>query len=309
MKYTRYIFLLLCAAFVQIAVAQQLPYISQFSESRSIWNPAATAYDHYIHTDLHMRQQWLGFDGAPTSGYLSAGYPLLDYNMSVGLGLTFDKTGPVQKVGAEVNYAYKLRNIFTRDAQLSIGIGAGIQQYSFDPSNAVVRDAEDPLVGTGKASSMFPSVKAGFFFISNPKKYDGGNVFYMGGSFTQVYAGDILTDGINQKRVRHMFFEVGTVIQGRNSFIEPSLMFNNASPELATLVASVRYEMRDAFWAGIGYSTASDMSIQAGFILPEMGGQYGQLRLGALANYGIHNQANEFGLGFEALVSYLYDLD
>lgn len=301
-----FIFVLISFAKVN---AQQLPYISQFSDSRSIWNPAATALDHNIHTDLHMRQQWLGFDGAPTSGYASAGYPLVDYNMSGGLSLIFDKTGPVQKAGAEINYAYKLRNIFTRDAQLSIGIGAGLQQYSYDPSNAVVNDTEDPLATGGKVSSLFPSVKAGFFFTSNPKKFDGGNVFYMGGSFTQVYAGDILSGGVDQERYRHIFFEVGTRIQGRDSYLEPSIMFNYTNPELATIVTTVRYELKDAFWAGLGYSTASDMSIQGGFILPDAGSRDSQLRLGALANYGIHDRASEFGLGFEAMISYLYSLD
>ncbi len=308
MKYILTI-IIISALSVTISYAQQLPYSSQFNQSRAVWNPAATAYDTYMHTDLHMRQQWLGFDNAPRTGYASFEYPLLDYNMSGGAILSFDKTGPVSKIGLQLNYAYKLQGIFTREGQLSVGLGARFSQYTFDPSNAVVNEVEDPLLLGDRSSSFYPAATAGVFFISNPKMYDGGNVFFVGMSYSQVYAGNVLLNNISQDRYNHIFFEIGTRIQGYDSYFEPSLMLNYTSPELSTIIISGKYEMRDAFWAGLGYSSASDVSIQGGFILPEAGSRYAQLRLGVLANYGISDTASEFGLGFEAIVSYIYNLD
>ena len=294
---------------ISSVIGQQLPYTSQFNDSRAIWNPAATAYGTHVVTNVHMRQQWLGFEGAPRTGSLSAEYPLLDYNMSAGAGLTFDKTGPVSKIGFQANYAYKLRSVFTKDGQLSIGIGARISQYSFDPSNAIVNETEDPLANGGRATTFFPAVTAGFFYISNPKKFDGGNVFFTGMSYSQVYAGDVLANNAKQDRYNHVFFEIGTRIQNRDSYFEPSLMFNYTNPELSTMILAVKYEMKEAFWTGLGYSSASDISIQGGYILPEVRSRYDELRFGVLANYGISDRATEFGLGLEAIVSYSYNLD
>ena len=290
-------------------VAQQLPYTSQFNDSRSIWNPAATAYGTHMVTNVHMRQQWLGFDGAPRTGSLMAEYPLLDYNMSAGAGLTFDKTGPVSKIGFQVNYAYKLKGVFTRDGQLSVGIGARISQYSFDPSNVTINDTEDPLANGGRATTFFPALNAGVFYISNHNKFDGGNVFFTGLSYSQVYAGDVLANSLRQDRYNHIFFEIGTRIQNRDSYFEPSFMFNYTNPELSTIILAGKYEMKDAFWAGLGYSSASDISIQGGYILPNIGSRYDELRFGVLGNYGISDRATEFGLGFEAIISYSYNLD
>lgn len=303
------IYIIILTSFQVIAFGQQLPYASQFNESRAMWNPAATAYNTEIISNLHMRQQWVGFSNAPRTGSASIEYPLLDYNMSGGAALSFDKTGPVSKIGLNLNYAYKLNNFLTRDGQLSAGIGAGFYQYSFDPSSAVVNDEDDPLAQGGRSSSFFPSVTGGIFFISNPKMYDGGNTFFFGLSYSQVYAGNVLVNDSSQDRYRHIYFEMGTRIQGYDSYLEPSIMFNYTNPEISTMILTVKYEMRDAFWGGIGYSSARDLSIQGGVILPEVGSRDSHLRLGALANYGIHDRATEFGLGFEAIVSYIYNLD
>lgn len=146
-------------------------------------------------------------------------------------------------------------------------------------------------------------------YISNPKKFDGGNVFFTGLSYSQVYAGDVLANSAKQDRFNHIFFEIGTRIQGRDSYFEPSLMFNYTKPGLSNMILSGKYELKDAFWAGLGYSSGSDISIQGGYILPEIGSRYDQLRFGVLANYGISDNASQFGLGFEAIVSYAYNLD
>lgn len=294
---------------INISIAQQLPYTSQFNDSRSIWNPASTAYGTQMITNVHMRQQWLGFEGAPRSGSILAEYPLVDYNMSAGAGLTFDKTGPISKIGLQLNYAYKLNNVFTKKGQLSTGISAAFTQYSFDPSNTIVNDTEDPLATGDRATTFFPSVTAGVFYISNPRKFDGGNVFFTGLSYSQLYAGNVLANDSNQERYNHVFFEIGTRIQGRDSYFEPSLMFNYTNPELSNFILAGKYEMRDAFWAGLGISSASDVSIQGGYILPEIGSRYDELRFGVLANYGVSDRATAFGLGFEAIVMYSYDLD
>ena len=290
-------------------IAQQLPYTTQLNETRSLWNPAATANGTEMVNFAHLRQQWMGFDGAPRTGSIMTEYPMLDYNMSAGAALTFDKTGPVSKISLQFNYAYKLQNVFTRDGQLSAGISAGFTQYAFDPSESIVNDTEDPLAIGGRATSFFPSVTAGLFYISNPKKFDGGNVFFTGLSYSQVYAGDVLANSTNQERYNHVFFEIGTRIQNRESYFEPSLMFNYTNPELANIIIAGKYELKDAFWAGLGYSSGRDVSIQGGYILPNINSRYDQLRFGILANYGLSDTATQFGLGFEAIVTYLYDLD
>ncbi|MBK7010620.1 MAG: PorP/SprF family type IX secretion system membrane protein [Saprospiraceae bacterium] len=124
--------------------AQQLPYLSQLGEARTFWNPAATATGTTMNIDVFVRQQWLGFKGAPTTGFLNYQMPFVDYNMSAGGALVFDKTGPVSKIGLQLNYAYKLIDALGDDSQLSLGITAGGQNYSHNTTNAIVNQTDDP---------------------------------------------------------------------------------------------------------------------------------------------------------------------
>ena len=292
-----------------IIIGQQLPYASQFNETRAYWNPAATAYGEEMKSTLFLREQWVNFNNSPRTGFVSIEYPFSKHNMSGGASLIFDQTGPVSKVGLQFNYAYKINSVFTRDGQLSAGLGGGFSQYRFDPSGIVVKDREDPFAESGRSSSYFPSATIGIFYISNPKTNNNESVFFFGVSYSQIYAGDILIDANNQKRHSHLFLEVGKRFQKYNSFIEPSIMLNYTNPEIITLTISTKYEMEDVFWTGLGYSSTKDLSIQGGIIIPEFGSRYGYLRLGVLANYGISDNTSAFGAGFEGLASYIYELD
>ena len=247
-----------------LTYAQQLPYTSQLNTTRALWNPAATATGTEMQNNLLMRQQWIGFSNAPRTGSANIEYPLIDYNMSAGAALNFDKSGPVSKIGLQLNYAYKLKGIFTRTGQLSAGISASLSQFTFNPSNTIVNEEDDPIYLDARSSSFFPTASAGIFYTTNPKMYDGGNIFFFGLSYGQVYAGNVLVNDRLQDRYNHIFFEIGTRIQGRDSYLEPSITFNYTNPELSTIIVGAKFELKDAFWAGIGYSSASDISIQGG---------------------------------------------
>ena len=291
------------------AQAQQLPYASQFNETRAVWNPAATAIHKDVRSQVFLREQWLGFNNAPRTGFLSVEYPFIDYNMSAGLGLIFDSSGPVSKVGIQLNYAYKINGIFSDDGQLSGGLSAVFTQYSFDPDKTVIREKEDPIALSGQSAGFFPGATIGLFYISNPDLRGRDNAFFFGCSYAQIYSGEILINGSNQERSSHIFVEVGKRFQGYDSFVESSLKFNYSNPELAILTFNTQYEMHDSFWGGLGFTSTKELSIQGGVIIPDFGTRYGYLRLGALASFGLGERASEFGNGIEALVSYIYELD
>ena len=75
--------------------------------------------------------------------------------MSTGGSLLFDKTGPVSKIGLQLNYAYKVMDALGDDSQLSLGITAGGQSYSYNTTNAVVNQTDDPSLGKSGSSGFF----------------------------------------------------------------------------------------------------------------------------------------------------------
>ena len=291
-----------------IVTAQQLPFLSQFDNSGFIWNPAMTAVDHNMRTSLFYRQQWINFDGAPATGYVGLEYPWSRQNMSFGGALIIDSSGPISKNGIKINYAYKLEELLSRDDQLSIGISADLTQFTYDPSSEVFNDQNDALLSINRSSMIFPSVGAGIFYTNNLEEYDD-NSFYFGLSGTQVYATDILVDQGNFDRNLHWFGVIGTKVFLNYSYkFEPKIQLNIVNSELIDAMISGIFEMEETFWAGLGYSSAMELSFQGGYILPDAFARYAELRIGALANIGLSDRLNQFGPGFEIFFLYKYDV-
>ena len=150
-------------------IGQQVANSTHISEARTIWNPAYTAVGNDMIFDGFFRMQWIGFSGAPISGFASFQYPLTDYG------------------------------------QLSLGLSANFQQYGYNGSNEIFNDVNDPLILGKRSSAFFPSIGGGFFYTSNVREYKG-NSFFIGGAMSQIYATDVLVNSFDQTRQKHFHF-------------------------------------------------------------------------------------------------------
>lgn len=309
MKKLLFLFSILLLSGVAQVSAQQLAQSTFVEEAKHYWNPAATGVDENMHTSLFFRQQWLGFgSSAPRTGFVSFQYPFVDMNMSAGAIINFDQTGPVSKKGLQLTYAYKLKEILGEDSQLSLGINAGFQQYVFNPSSQIFNDIDDQLLQGSSSSALYPTIGAGIYYLSSTREYDE-NVLFIGLAFRNAFTTDVLINDSNQARERHIHFNIGARVYQQNSYIEPSITVNYSKPDLVDIRAGLRYEMQDAFWGGLGYSTTNEVSFQGGVVLPEFGNRFGSLRIGGLGNFGISENLSAFGPGFEIFVGYDYNFN
>jgi type IX secretion system PorP/SprF family membrane protein len=286
---------------------QQLANSSHIAETRTAWNPAYTAVGNDMIFDGFFRTQWIGFAGAPLSGFASFQYPMLDYNMSGGAILNFDKTGPVSKMGVQLNYAYKLQEVLSRYGQMSLGISANFQQYNFNGTNAIINDFDDNLLLNNRQSAFFPSFGAGFFYTSNVREYKG-NTFFIGGAVNQLFTTEVLVNEFDQVRQKHIHFNIGGRFYNYDSYLEPMITANLVQPDIIDVLYSLRYEKEDTFWAGLGFSGAGMAAMQGGIILDRFGNKYAKLKIGVLANYGLTSSLANNGAGTELYVSYNFDM-
>lgn len=287
--------------------AQQLPHLSMFTESHSFWNPAMTAPGNDFVADVFVRRQWLGFADAPLTGFVGVQMPFDRYNMSAGGYIFYDKTGPISKFGANFNYAYKIKEMLGDYSQLSLGLNAGLQQYAYSGSNLIVNDPNDQLLNIRDNSAFFPSFSVGFYYLSDTRSYRADNTTFIGLSINQILKSNLLVRDWNQVRNTHLFFNFGTRLYSTSSFFEPSLAVNYVSPEIMDILLNVKVEFRDLFWAGLGYSSVNELTIQGGYIVKDPAGKYTSLRLGVLANIGANKDLSRFGPGMELFVRYMFE--
>src|SRR6056297_2639561 len=71
MNRLKYIFLLCFLSSIWQGYAQQLPIVSQYDINKFFYNPAFAGSEGYTSFDFIARQQWLGFQQAPSLQLLS----------------------------------------------------------------------------------------------------------------------------------------------------------------------------------------------------------------------------------------------
>lgn len=284
--------------------AQQFPYQSSFENTRQIWNPATIKSEGSTKVDLFMRQQWFGLGASKAPRYISASVqiPVEDYNMSFGGGIYNNATGPVSSTGVTLNYAYHLEGVFTKYGKLTAAISGTLNSIGFDASDEFFNDEDDELLIGDQGSTFFPSLGGGLYYQSSNRKFQD-NFFFIGASLFQAISTDVLIQRNNFQRELHIFGLVGSNIAFLGGRVEPSLSVNLTDPEFVTFTLNGLYEMQDTFWAGLSYSTVSDVLIQLGIILPNSRND-SEVRLGMLGNMNIGTDLAKAGPGFEAYISY-----
>ena len=302
---------IIIALFIFVCIkgdAQQLPYTSPIQNVHHLWNPAFTAPGVNAEVSGFFRKQWVGFDNSPSTAFVSMQYPFVDMNMSAAAAIISDVTGPVSKLGIQLNYAYKLRELLKDDDHLAIGINGYFYQYRFDPSKEVYSDLSDPLIDNSSSQSKFtPNVGFGLAYFSKTEEFDGEDIFYIGASYQQYLESDLVLESGNAPRQKHLFLNIGNKFFGYDYYLEPSVQINFTRPELIDIVLSAKYEMEETFWAGMHYSTVTDFGFQGGVILEDVGGRYTSMRLGTIAS--INSAIITGGPTFEFYAAYVFDVD
>jgi type IX secretion system PorP/SprF family membrane protein len=304
-----YLTLMLALMWASLLQAQQLPYRSSFAAADFIWNPAMTAPSEYLDWGISYRQQWLGFEQAPSTAVAHLQYPFVKNNMSAGGWAMRDEAGPLSYYQAGATYSYKLQ--VGRFGLLAIGLSASLSQYQFDGAKALAIDSNDPLLIGRRSSAVAPNAGVGFWYVSNKEMYESrGNGFFIGLGSQQLLVNDLNFEGESRevalRRAVHANAAIGARFINDYSFIEPSLWIDYAHHRLFYARANLLFELEDVFWGGASLATDYTLSLQGGVILNGAFLGEGALRLGAMGTYGVGTLGSIQGLGFEVMVTYRY---
>jgi type IX secretion system PorP/SprF family membrane protein len=131
------------------ALGQQDPGLSMFSLNSSHLNPAFSGWRQETSVQMHIRNQWSGYESTNDGGgnlgtqFLTASMPLGLFNTGIGFLYMSDKTPSgvgMQTVRLQLAHHYALGS-----GLISTGIRVGMQAKSFDGRVFRVRDTNDPL--------------------------------------------------------------------------------------------------------------------------------------------------------------------
>ena len=150
---------------------QQDPMFTNYQFNSLTFNPAYAGSNEHLTVNLVHRQQWLGFDGAPTTQSLLAHTPLKNERLGLGVSLVNDKIGPTGSFGLSGAYAYRLLVGKKKNMKLSLGLQASIANWHGDWLDIVVEQGSDPAFESNY-NAWLPNFGAGAY-LSSDRFYAG----------------------------------------------------------------------------------------------------------------------------------------
>ena len=279
----RFALLLLFSLLASAVVAQQKALYSQYMTNYYLLNPAVAGYGKNLNVKVGYRNQWVGFEDAPATFYVSGEAALFQNGRQrnrrdqpyhgVGGYIYKDVTGPTSRTGALLSYAYHVP--LNRTMYLSSGVFAGMQQFTFNAEKIQLADGSndrDPVTSGGNQTSFMPDLSVGTYLHAD-QFFAGVSLFQVLGN--KIFAFDDSKDA--SRLARHLFISGGYNFDiNRNITVVPSLLLKYVDP--APLQADInvkgiynfsksrrRSGYDDKVWVGASYRTQDALVALCGF--------------------------------------------
>lgn len=150
--------------------SQHFPVYSQYMMNGLAINPAYAGSRDVLSATFLYRQQWVGFEGAPTIFSMSAHMPFRNQRVALGLQVFNESIGIENNTGLYGNYAYRVR---LGNGKLALGLKAGFNLLKEQNTKITLRDPKvDDAFGNTKESVFMPNFGFGMYY-SNSRYFAG----------------------------------------------------------------------------------------------------------------------------------------
>lgn len=241
---------------------QNTPHASLFQYNQMMINPGYAGMDEGIAVGTLVRNQWMGFDGAPSNQRFNAHMPFKLFGQQHGVGLTLlnDEIGFETNIAVGVNYAYQRE---LSEGKIGIGVGFGFMNQSLSGEFIGIDGSTDALLPTGDDKPIFFDLNAGVYYKSDK--------LFFGFSLNHLTAPELKYQslkegaGVYPYYQRAAFLTFGYKYQLSNPLfeIEPSVMIYTTGTSTQFVFDGLLY-YKSKFWGGVGYRLIDAVSILAG---------------------------------------------
>ncbi|MGY6520728.1 MAG: PorP/SprF family type IX secretion system membrane protein [Mongoliitalea sp.] len=242
--------------------AQTDPKLSVFSLNPLFYNPAFAGSGGGLSVIGIHSSQFVGFDGAPRTQYLSA-HGLWEEN-GVGLGMDIfnDSFGAVKETGFNGNVSYYMR--LGENLRMSFGGKFGFTNVRVDYSDLNIFEPDEDIIAEGQFNLMQPNIGFGTYIFTDK--------FYVGFSTPNVFSRerfDPFDSGIGVRNA-NLFLISGAVLPiDRNVTLRPNLLMRSVTgAPISTLVTAIA-DFYDNVFLGINWENKSSAGLLAGFRFAE----------------------------------------
>ena len=191
-----------------VAFGQQQPLHTMFMYNKLLINPAYAGYHEHPCASAIIREQWIGFEGAPKTQSISIHGPLSSQRIGVGLNVQRRSIGVSSATTFDGIYDYRFP---VGNGTLSLGVQASGRILKVDYTDPAVKTVQDinidPGVDAISDSKFLANVGAGVYYYTP--------AFYIGASSPRLMSSDIdfeLNDLFVAKEQPHFYLMTGVAL-------------------------------------------------------------------------------------------------
>jgi len=272
--------------------AQQEPMYTQYMFNTQTINPAYTGTWESMGFMVLAREQWTGFDNAPSTQTFT--FQTLGKNEKVGIGLSaiHDKFGLEKRLAIYADYSYLVK--LDNELNLRLGLKGGFSDYSNNLYDYTVIDEGDPMFQGEIDTRFMPNFGVGAFLYK--KKY------YLGLSVPKILQTNFENNYNNystKAEMRHFYLIGGYVFDlSDNLKFKPTVLSKVASGTPAQFDFSANFLIADRVWLGAMYRTGDSFGFIAQWLIDK------KLRLGYAVDFTTSKLQNYQDGTHEIMISY-----
>ena len=250
----------ICLLNVLYASGQQDAQSSMYFHNPLQFNPAYSGTRGSLNITSVTRAQWVGWDGAPSTQFLSIHSPIVRKKIAIGGTFSYDKIGSRSSVSAMAHFAYHLQ-LNAKDLKLSFGASAGINQAQYNFSGLIATDYSD--LNYQESNSFVKSNFGLGTYLYNKK-------FYAGISMPRLIKRSMGNPSGDSFLQRHLFIMAGYIHQLNSVIaIKPSVLFKYTANTSAVADFNVSAQFYQKIWIGLLYRAHDAIGFNAAFQLKD----------------------------------------
>lgn len=242
------------------AWAQRESQFTQYMYNTTIVNPAYAGSRGMVSIFGGYRAQWVGLDGAPTTGAFSLHAPARR-DSKVGLGLSFisDKIGPSDLNSISGDFSYTIDFGYGYENHLAFGLKATADLYNVDYTKLNIRD-DDPRFQNNIENRLSPNVGAGIYLYGD-KYYAGFSIpSFLETKFYEGNSQSLVLDKVSYYFMGGYVFDISDSVR-----FKPTMLTKVVSGAPVQVDLSGNVIIHDKFSLGLAYRWDAAVSAMAGF--------------------------------------------
>jgi type IX secretion system PorP/SprF family membrane protein len=229
---------------VETSYGQQQVMFTQYMFNGLALNPAYAGMHDGLSSSILWREQWTGFEGAPSTQTMTLHGPLKNSPAALGMMIIRDKIGLTEQLGGYLSASYRI--LLNKKTQLSFGLQGSFTNYKSELTDTF--SGADPILISNSVNETKFNVGAGLLLHSDD--------YYIGFSSPQLLAQDFDSDNPNAdaQLVRHYLLTFGKVFDLSPSVkVKPNVLFKFVKGAPVQFDLNANFLLKEIVWLGVSY--------------------------------------------------------